>query len=317
MNIRKAISPRTLVAVATAAAAVTVVSVVLAQPSSAVRSSAVSTTQVQWDLAGMGYLALSGVGGASDSQTTAAVKAFQTDRCLAVDGIVGTETGEELSAQVTQVQEIAGAGLDGEYGPKTEASVTTWQAANGLPQTGQVDAATETAMNMVRVRDCTTPSPSELGARIVQLAGQEAANAKHNREIGGYNCNYYTTALGLGGTGDSCSNGWKTEAWCADFGKWVWMQSGVDTTGVNAVYNSFETYGKNQGTWHTSSPQPGDAIVFDFGHAGLVVSATSTDVTYISGNTSNPADGQDDAVLKKTVSTSYSSIVGYATPVAR
>lgn len=313
MNLRKVNRLRTVVAAAAVAtAAVTVVSVVLAQP-----SSAVSTTQVQWDLAGMGYLALSDVGGASDSQTTAAVKAFQTDRCLAVDGIVGTETSEELSAQVAQIQEITGAGLDGEYGPKTEDSVTSWQAANGLPQTGQVDAATETAMDIVRVRDCATPSASELGARIVQLAGQEAADSKHNLETGGYNCNYYTTALGIAGTGDSCSNGWKTEAWCADFGKWVWMQSGVDATGVNPAYNSFETYGKNQGTWHTSSPQPGDAIVFDFGHVGLVVSATSTDVTYISGNTSNPADGQDDAVLKKTVSTSYSSIVGYATPVAR
>jgi peptidoglycan hydrolase-like protein with peptidoglycan-binding domain len=313
MNIRKATSLRTvLVAAAAAAAAVTVMSVVQAQP-----SSAVSTAQVQWDLAGMGYLALSDVGGASDAQTTAAVKAFQTDRCLAVDGVVGTETSEELSAQVTQIQEIAGSGLDGEYGPNTEASVKTWQGAHGLPQTGQVDAATETAMNMVRVRDCGTPTAGELGSRIVQLATQEAADSQHNREIGGYNCNYYTTALGLAGTGDSCSNGWKTQAWCADFGKWVWMQSGVDSTGVNSVYDSFETYGKNEGTWHTGGPQPGDAIVFDFGHVGLVVSATSSDVTYISGNTSNPADGQDDAVLKKTVSISYSSIVGYATPVAR
>jgi hypothetical protein len=287
-------------------------SLMVAQP-----AFAITTTQLQWDLAGMAYLSFADIDGASGPQTTAAVKAFQTDRCLAVDGVVGTETSEELSAQVTQVQEVAGTGLDGKYGPATESAVKAWQGAHGLTQTGQADAATMSAMSIVRVRDCTKPSASVLGARIVQLAQQELANPKHNREIGGYNCNYYTTALGLAGTGASCSNGWKTQAWCADFGKWVWMQSGVNAAGINSVYSSFQTYGQNHGTWHTGSPQPGDAIVFNFGHAGLVVSATSTDVTYISGNTYNPADGKDDAVLQKTVSRSYSAIVGYASPVAR
>ena len=151
----------------------------------------------------------------------------------------------------------------------------------------------------------------------MQTAQQELADSTHNHEIGGYNCNYYTTALGLGGTGAHCSNGWKTQAWCADFGKWVWNLAGAKTTYVNSVYNSFETYGKNYGTWHTGSPVAGDAIVFSFGHVGLVMSATSSSVTYISGNTYNSATGNDDAVLQKTVSRSYSAIVGYATPVAR
>jgi peptidoglycan hydrolase-like protein with peptidoglycan-binding domain len=278
---------------------------------------AVTTSQVQWDLAGMGYLSFADVDGISGPHTTAAVKAFQTDRCLSDDGIVGDDTTAELSSQVTAIQTVVGADTDGMYGPATEGAVKTWQGAHGLTQTGQADAATMTAMNIVRVKDCTPPPPTELGAAIVSIAQRENADPAHNREIGGYNCNYYTTALGLAGTGARCTNGWKTQAWCADFGKWVWMQAGAATSGINSVYDSFETYGKNHGTWHTGSPQPGDAIVFNFGHVGLVVSATSTDVTYISGNTYNSADGQDDAVLEKTVSRSYSAIVGYASPVAR
>ncbi|HEY2670236.1 MAG TPA: peptidoglycan-binding protein [Rugosimonospora sp.] len=278
---------------------------------------AVTTTQVQWDLAGMAYMSFSDIDGISGPQTAAAVKAFQTDRCLSPDGIVGTDTSSELSSQVTKVQQVAGANVDGMYGAGTESAVKSWQSAHGLSQTGQADAATMTAMNIVRVKDCTPPPPGVLGGAIVQIAQQENANSAHNREFGGYNCNYYTTALGLAGTGAHCSNGWKTQAWCADFGKWVWIQAGAATSGINSVYNSFETYGKNHGTWHTGSPQAGDAIVFNFGHVGLVVSATSSDVTYISGNTYNSADGSDDAVLQKTVSRSYSAIVGYASPVAK
>jgi hypothetical protein len=278
---------------------------------------AVTTSQVQWDLAGMAYMSFGDIDGVSGPQTTAAVKVFQTDRCLSPDGIVGVDTTTELSSQVTKVQQVAGAPVDGMYGAGTESAVKSWQSAHGLSQTGQADAATMTAMNIARVKDCTPPPPGVLGAAIVQIAQQENANSAHNREIGGYNCNYYTTALGLAGTGASCSNGWKTQAWCADFGKWVWIQAGAATSGINSVYNSFETYGKNHGTWHTGSPLVGDAIVFNFGHVGLVVSATSTDVTYISGNTYNSADGNDDAVLQKTVSRSYSAIVGYASPVAK
>ncbi|GIH17845.1 hypothetical protein Raf01_60170 [Rugosimonospora africana] len=287
-------------------------SLAIAQP-----AFAVTTTQVQWDLAGMAYLSFTDIDGISGPHTTAAVEAFQTDRCLDNDGIVGAETSAELSSQVIKIQQVVGAGADGMYGQNTENAVKSWQGAHGLTQNGQADAATMTAMNIQRVKDCTPPPATELGAAIVQIAQTENADTAHNREHGGYNCNYYTTALGLAGTGATCTNGWKTQAWCADFGKWVWIQAGAATSGINSLYNSFETYGKNHGTWHTSNPQPGDAIVFNYGHVGLVVSATTSNVTYISGNTSNPATGNDDAVLQKTISRSTSSIVGYASPVAK
>ncbi len=278
---------------------------------------AVSATQVQWDLAGLGYLAFGDIDGIIGTKTTAAVKAFQSNRCLDVDGVVGTETSAALVALVTKVQQVAGANPDGMYGPATQAAVKTWQGAHGLTQNGQADAATMAAMGIARVLNCTPPTSGELATKIVQIARQEAANTAHNHEKGGYNCNYYTTALGLAGTGAYCSNGWKTQAWCADFSKWVWVQAGAATAGLNSMYNSFQTYGTNHGTWHTGNPKPGDAIVFDFGHVGLVTAVTSTSVTYVSGNTYHAADGADDALLEKTVSRSYSEIRGYASPVAR
>lgn len=277
-----------------------------------------STQQVQWDLAGMAYLGFDDVNGVNGSGTQAAVKAFQSDRCLTADGTAGPETSAELSAQVTRIQAVVGTTQDGMYGPNTEAAVKTWQAGHNLTQNGQADAATMTAMNIERAKaSCAPPPPGEMAAAIVSLAQQEAANTAHNREHGGYNCNYYTTALGLAGTGAHCSNNWKTEAWCADFAKWVWIQAGVDTTYATPAALSFRTYGQKHGTWHTGSPQPGDAIVFGYGHVGLVVSSTSSTVTYVSGNTYNPADGADDAVLQKTVSRSYDQILGYSTPIPK
>jgi hypothetical protein len=157
---------------------------------------------------------------------------------------------------------------------------------------------------------------SKLGTAIVKIARQEAANKAHNHESGGYNCNYYTTALKLAGTGAHCGNKWKTEEWCADFAKWVWTKAGANTKYATPAAASFETYGKKHHTWHTGKPQPGDAIVFP-GHVGLVVSSTSSTVTYISGNTYNPKDGKDDVVRQATISRSSSRIIGYATPLKK
>ncbi|GAA4203317.1 hypothetical protein [Actinocatenispora rupis] len=163
--------------------------------------------------------------------------------------------------------------------------------------------------------DSTPPPDGDLAARILTIAQQQMGDDSRNHEIGGYNCNYYTTALGEPGTGDSCSNGWHTEEWCADFTKWVWGQAGADTSGSDPSAISFRTYGQDHGTWHTSGPKKADAIVFE-NHVGIVVSATSSDVTYISGNTTNPSTGNIDAIAQKTISLSGTGILGYSSPVA-
>ncbi len=57
----------------------------------------ISTTQVQWDLAGMGYLPWSGIDGSYGPQTTSAVKTFQSHACIATDGQAGPITEGKLA----------------------------------------------------------------------------------------------------------------------------------------------------------------------------------------------------------------------------
>ncbi|MDT4983408.1 MAG: hypothetical protein QOF95_898 [Pseudonocardiales bacterium] len=118
---------------------------------------AVSTTQLQWDLAGMAYLPFSGIDGATGPATTAATKAFQSDACLTADGIDGPQTDAALSAKVKQVQGAAGTTQDGAFGAGTKSAVQAWQSAHGLTADGAAGPATMSAMGITR-SSCAAPS---------------------------------------------------------------------------------------------------------------------------------------------------------------
>jgi len=172
-------------------------------------------------------------------------------------------------------------------------------------------------------------STGSLGAAITTIANRELNNGSRNVESGGYNCNWYSTALGSGTIG-RCSNGWRTEAWCADFARWVWGQSGARTTSLGGGAASFYTYGSRFGTWHPglSGVKPGDAVVFNLkvwttttsvngvlkttthvyaSHVGIVYSTTSG-IVIIAGN-SGPNTNR---VYKYPIS----SASGYTRPIA-
>lgn len=121
-------------------------------------ASAVSTTQLQYDLAGLAYLPWSGIDGQTGPQTSAATRAFQSDACIAVDGIDGPQTDAALAAKVTQVQAVAGAARDGAFGPNTRAAVASWQGAHGLTADGQAGPNTMAAMGIART-GCSGPPP--------------------------------------------------------------------------------------------------------------------------------------------------------------
>ncbi|MEU8385302.1 CHAP domain-containing protein, partial [Streptosporangium sp. NPDC048865] len=82
--------------------------------------------------------------------------------------------------------------------------------------------------------------------------------------------------------------------------------------------SSFKEYGTKHGTWHTRSsgytPQPGDAVVFDWDqsgdidHVGIVKSATSSTVYTIEGNSG-------DRIKANSYSRGNVDIVGYSEPV--
>lgn len=155
-------------------------------------------------------------------------------------------------------------------------------------------------------------------SQIVTVANNQLNDSTHNHEIGGYNCNFFSSYFGTGGTG--CTNGWRTEEWCADFAKYTWSRSGVAyTSDLNAAAYSFYSYGIKHGTWHggnLTGIQPGDVIVWGLNtstgyaqHVGVYVGNSLT----ISGNA-----GPNDTQVYEQLTSSLNSVMqvaGYTSPV--
>ncbi|MEV4172455.1 CHAP domain-containing protein [Nonomuraea sp. NPDC049709] len=190
-------------------------------------------------------------------------------------------------------------------------------------------AITIVALGVVMV----SPAPASAVSRstIVTVAQGQLGNAARNHESPlGSGCNYYTGYFRSWKPSAGCpySDGvqWRDSDWCADFVKYVWRNAGVEHADVpegdggtlTGWAASFKDYGVQYGTWHTRSsgytPQPGDALVFDWeqngdiDHVGIVTSATSTTVYTIEGNSG-------DRIKANSYSRSNVDIVGYSAPV--
>ncbi|MGI5289158.1 FG-GAP-like repeat-containing protein [Nonomuraea polychroma] len=189
-------------------------------------------------------------------------------------------------------------------------------------------AVTAVALSAVAVS--ATPASAVSRSDIVAKATSELNDSSRNHESpSGSGCNYYTGYFRTWKPADGCpsSDGvqWRNSDWCADFAKYVWSKSGVTHAGIpegegglSGWAYSLRDYGQKYGTWHTRgsgyTPQPGDAITFDWGndgdinHVGIVTSATSSTVYTIEGNSGN-----------RTQRNSYSrdnvEIEGYSAPV--
>ncbi|MDJ0343809.1 peptidoglycan-binding protein [Streptomyces sp. H10-C2] len=109
-----------------------------------------STTWIQRNLAGLNYLAASGVDGVYGSQTTTAVRGFQHDNGLDEDGVYGGRTELALHNKVIEVQRKAGSTADGAYGSGTSNAVAAWQSAHSLTADGITGPATMNAMGIAR-----------------------------------------------------------------------------------------------------------------------------------------------------------------------
>lgn len=126
--------------------------------------SSLTTKQLQEDLWGMLYYSGS-IDGSYGPATTAAVKAFQKDNCLAQDGSAGPLTQPKVIAKVKAVQAKAGASADGVYGPLTTSKVKAYQKAHGIPTGGQAGPQTMKAMGITRVLSC-SPKPPTGGSTV-------------------------------------------------------------------------------------------------------------------------------------------------------
>lgn len=127
--------------------------------------------------------------------------------------------------------------------------------------------------------------------------------------------------------GRACDPGYYNScgmAWCAEFARWVWATAGVsDVQGLDGWAQSFKTYGTKRGLYHSRSsgytPQPGDAIVFDWDHdsgdghpidhVAIVTSSSSTTVNTIGGN-----QGSSSIVSRASYQRTNREIEGYISP---
>lgn len=151
---------------------------------SAASAAPLSTQRVQWNLAAMSYLKYSDADGVSGPKTTAAVKQFQADQCLAADGIVGPATDARLQSVMRQIQAKVGVTQDGAAGPATRDAIKAYQARNGLTADGYAGPATFAKMGLTRT--CTPPSGGGSSQVIHPLnaASDRVACAAGTRDLG-------------------------------------------------------------------------------------------------------------------------------------
>ncbi|WP_433266601.1 CHAP domain-containing protein [Actinosynnema sp. CS-041913] len=152
--------------------------------------------------------------------------------------------------------------------------------------------------------------------KIVDIA-QKELNGKHNKESGGYNCNYYSDQVARA----------KCQAWCADFARYVWDKAGVKTSGTNSLAASFRDYGKANKTWKNGpglkNVKPGDVVTYRLNdgkyqndHVGIVtkVNKKKGTITVISGNSGKKTDRVDKATE---IDPTKTQVTGYASPVGK
>ena len=111
---------------------------------------ALSTSGVQKSLWGLYYYS-GALDGRLGAMSVAAVKSFQADRALVVDGNAGSITQAELVKVVKAVQKALGLVVDGDYGSVTVAAVKKYQSSKGLVADGRSGALTMSKLGVRRV----------------------------------------------------------------------------------------------------------------------------------------------------------------------
>ncbi|WP_155361037.1 CHAP domain-containing protein, partial [Acrocarpospora macrocephala] len=212
-------------------------------------------------------------------------------------------------------------------------NLTRIGAQSGLRFARRLSAglATTAVLGSGLIAITTTPAAAVSRDSIVSVAQSQLNNASRNHEQPlGSGCNYYTGYFRTWKPAAGCpaTDGvqWRDSDWCADFSKYVWKNAGVpyadvpETSGgvLTGWASSFKDYGTTHGTWHTRAsgytPQPGDALVFDWDqngvidHVGIVKSASGSTVYTIEGNSG-------DRIKENSYSRTNIDIVGYSSPV--
>jgi len=80
--------------------------------------------------------------------------------------------------------------------------------------------------------------------------------------------------------------------WCMAFVQWVFNQAGARLPYLTASCSGLLVwYRRNRSESVHKTPRPGDIVIYDFGHTGIVESVGNGTITAIEGNTSPGSAG--------------------------
>ena len=206
----------------------------------------------------------------------------------------------DKNGQVKLIQEWLslhdqGVGIDGDFGPATQAAVKNFQTKVGFPTNGVVDENTFAKL-IAPMHAALQPIPASglsLGALVVAYAHQHLA--QHPREVGGENSGPWVRLYMDGNEG-------KQWAWCAGFVCFCLKQAS-DALGVampitkNFSCDELAKSAKKNKIFVGSGDShakvgPGSIFLVrktatDWTHTGIIVSTTNDTFKTIEGNTNN------------------------------
>lgn len=187
-------------------------------------------------------------------------------------------------------------GIDGDFGPATEAAVRLFQQRAGLPQTGVVDRATFdrlVAPMAAALRPLAPPPGATLGALTVAYARQHLA--QRPREVGGENRGPWVRLYMDGNEG-------KDWLWCSGFATYVQRQAAVTLGVAVPVARTFSCdelagHARRAACFVAGCPDfrritPGSLFLVrktdrDWQHVGIVTAAERDAFHTIEGNTND------------------------------
>jgi len=268
-------------------------------------SSGSEVSGLQDKLKNAGYDA--GTSGKFDSKTEAAVRQYQKDNNLKVDGKVGQQTwgnligqkglppGTNMLGQKARNPDPTGRFKDtfepaGSQRPGSSTRAPGAPGASAKPGTGGTPAGGAPTKPGTETKPGATQGPNAAGSAAPSGTAQRIVDEarKHlGYHEGAGNSNKFSTAMGR-----------PAEKWCADFVSYVSKQAGAKTVN-SAAAQGIEDQLKQQGRWKgRSNPQPGDAITFNWAggsgranHVGLVESVFQKNgQTYVRTIEGNSAD---------------------------